>query len=218
MLLDDFDLLHVLGREILGQQRIAAAEQIHTLHVEIANGLPVVVDVPTLAHLHPGHPLEHVRDALVLLLDETLHVELHRIAEQIDLRGPHEYLVEYQCLRLQLDFDVPPVRDTIPVRYQGQCHRSVAQHRHPYRIPGSRHPAYLQLEAPLHVRQRVLRTILPCRHIQHHRSSHRRSFPGFHHHTAYPVAIIVCCLLLPGISICRQFLRPRLIAQTYREQ
>ena len=31
-------------------------------------------------------------------------------------------------------------------------------------------------------------------------------------------AIIVCCLLLPGISICRQFLRPRLIAQTYRAQ
>ena len=114
-----------------------------------------------------------------------LHVVLHRIAEQIDLRSPHHHLLDIQGLRLQFHPDVLPVRDTIPVRDQGQCHRSVAQHRHPYRIPGSRHPAYLQLEAPLHVRQRVLRTLLPCRHIQHHCSGHRRAFPGFHHHAAY---------------------------------
>ena len=39
---------------------------------------------------------------------------MDRIAEQIDLRSPHEYLVEHQCLRLQLDSYVPPVRDAAP--------------------------------------------------------------------------------------------------------
>ena len=201
MFLDDLHFLHILGRKVLGQQGITASEQVHALHVEIADGLPVVVDVPALAHLHPRHPFEHVRNALVLLLHKALHIVLDRIPEQVHLRGPHHYLLDIESLRLQLHPDVPPVRHrssairilpAVPVRHQRKRDISISQHRHPYRIPCRWPGLQTQLEPSLPVCQRILRPLLSCRHIQHHRPGHRNPASGLHHHAPHLRA------LLPG--------------------
>ena len=98
---------HIAGVDVVGGQTVAALQQVHLLHIELLDGLAVVLYLPVVGHLDTRHTFQHIADDAVALLLIGSHEVVHCVALLADLLCLHVDLLQLHVLQLYAEIHPP---------------------------------------------------------------------------------------------------------------